>query len=192
MSRKIGILGGAFDPIHYGHLLLASEAADQLNLGRVLFVPTFHSAHQNKEIHTSFGDRCSMVKLAIAGNDDFEISKVESSIEGRSYSVRTLGLLKETTPDAEFFFLIGADNLEQLDTWYQPEELVRLAMLAVAARPGHEIKPPPLDNVTTISMPGIEIAASDIRDRVRKGKSIRFMVPESVAEFIYAKRLYRG
>lgn len=192
MSKRIGILGGAFDPIHFGHLVLAAEASNRLELNLTLFVPTFHTPHQHKEISTSFEDRCAMVGIAIDRYDDWLLSEVEQKIEGTSYTVKTLQKLQAIYPRDDLFFLIGADNLAILDTWYQPEEIVKLATLAVAARPGFSPELPALENVITFDMPLIDIAASNIRERIRTETSIRMLVPPEVEDYIMSKRLYHG
>jgi nicotinate-nucleotide adenylyltransferase len=190
VNEKLGILGGAFDPIHYGHLLLASEAVHRLGLSRVLLVPTYLSAHEHKEIRASFADRCALVTAAIADFAEFELSEVERQLRGKSYTVKTLKRLRELYPHQRLHFLIGADNLEQLDGWYRPEELVELATLAVGSRPGYEPKLPPLANVVTFEMPLIEISATAIRRRVREGVPIRLLVPPEVERLIRSKGLY--
>ncbi len=192
MSKRIGILGGAFDPIHYGHLLLASEAAYQLKLDQTLFIPTFISAHQNKEILTPFTDRYAMVAAAVADVKSFVVSDIESGLSGRSYTVNTLRELKKHYRKHEFFFLIGADNLEQLGTWHEPEELTKLATLAVGSRPDYSPQLPDLPNVVSFEMPLLEISASDIRRRVEQGIPIAYMVPPVVEKYIKKRGLYRG
>jgi nicotinate-nucleotide adenylyltransferase len=192
VSKRIGILGGAFDPIHYGHLLLASEATHQLKLNLAVFVPTFISAHKNKRIRTPFTDRFAMVAAAVADVRSFVVSDIESGLSGRSYTVNTLKELRKHYRKDEFFFLIGADNVEQLRTWHKPEELTQLATLAVASRPGYSPKLPDLPNVVTFEMPLLEISASDIRSRVKQGIPIAYMVPPVVEKYIKKRGLYRG
>jgi nicotinate-nucleotide adenylyltransferase len=192
VSERIGILGGAFDPIHLGHLILASEARSQLNLDLVLFVPTYQSAHQNKEIATPFVHRCSMVAEAISGNPDFRLSDVECRLKGRSYTVQTIQALQQEYTDASFVLIIGADNFEQFDTWHEPERLLSMTTIAVAGRPGHAIAPSQSKwQPAVIDMPLIGISASDLRRRVRAGISIRFLVPPVVDDYIAQTGLYR-
>ncbi|MCK4858439.1 MAG: nicotinate-nucleotide adenylyltransferase [candidate division Zixibacteria bacterium] len=191
MSKRLGILGGAFDPVHYGHLLLAAEASHQLQLQRVLFIPTYHSAHQHKEIETSYEHRYAMLQLALSDHHDFDLSDIERHLGGVSYTVKTLERLKAQLSDTHFFFIIGADNLVHLDSWHQPEELVKLATLAVATRPGYTPKLPDLDNVTSFPMPLIEISASIIRERASNGIPIRLLVPRAVEDYITGKGLYQ-
>jgi nicotinate-nucleotide adenylyltransferase len=187
------VLGGAFDPIHLGHLILASEAKRQLNLHRVLIVPTFDSAHQEKVIRTSFEHRCAMVKLAVADQPDLVLSEIESRLAGKSFTVNTLELLKTIYCESEIDFIIGADNLDQFDTWHDPDRILSLATVVVAHRPGHQ---PLLKGraaaMKLIEMPLIDISASDIRRRVHENLPIRFMVPKAVEEYISRSALYRN
>ena len=192
MSERLGILGGAFDPIHFGHLLLASEAHHQLKLDRVLFLPTFESAHQNKKIDTPYMHRVAMTELAIAAYPEFEICDIERRLGGTSYSVKTLEALAKEYPDAKFIFMIGADNVEQLDTWFEPERLTQLATLAVVARPGHKLKIEESEKVVFLNMPQIGISASLIRKRVREGVPVRMLLPAVVERYIKNEGLYGG
>ncbi len=191
MSERLGVLGGAFDPIHLGHLILASEAKRQLDLHRVLFIPTYQSAHQDKMIATTFEHRCAMASAAVSGQAHFMVSDIESRVTGKSYTVATLSLLKNIYRDSALFFIMGADSLEQFDTWHEPDQVLKLATVVVAHRPGHE---PELSgkSIKLIEMPLIDISASEIRRRVREGLPIRFMVPEAVEEYIVRTGLYRG
>jgi nicotinate-nucleotide adenylyltransferase len=193
VSERLGVLGGAFDPIHLGHLILASEAKRQLNLHRVLFVPTFASAHQDKTIQTSFEHRCAMIKLAIADQPDLMLSDVESRLVGKSYTANTLVLLKSIFSESEIDFIIGADSLDQFDTWHDPDRILSLATVVVGHRPGHQ---PVLKGraaaMKLIEMPLIDISASDIRRRVHENLPIRFMVPKAVEEYISRAALYRN
>lgn len=192
MNERLGILGGAFDPIHFGHLLLASEAHYQLKLDRVLFLPTFESAHQHKKIDTPYARRVAMTEVAIAGYPEFEICDIERRLGGTSYSVKTLEKMKEEYPQAEFFFIIGADNVEQLETWFEPERLTELATLAAVARPGHKLEIEESEKVVRLEMPEIGISASMIRKRVGAGTPIRLLVPPAVERYIEEEKLYRG
>ena len=192
MSKRFGLLGGAFDPIHLGHLILASETKRQFQLDRIIFIPTFVSAHKHKAIVASYEHRFAMVKLAISGQKDFVVSDIESRADGPSYSVNTLKLLQADDPEASYFFVIGADGLAQMDTWREPEKILQLATLIVAPRPGFRTashrKYGPFQ---TVDMPLIGISASDLRRRVKEDSSIRYLVPESVEAYMRDNRLYR-
>jgi nicotinate-nucleotide adenylyltransferase len=192
VSELIGVLGGAFDPIHYGHLLLASEAKAQLKLTRVIFVPTFKSPHRTKSIPTPFETRCTMVRKALAGYHDFEMTEIEKGFSGPSFSVQTLRSLKESNSGKDLVFIVGADNLEQMNSWFQPEELFQLATVAVACRPGHGVDGSVYQGkIRMIKMPQVDISARDLRRRVREGLPIRFQVPPEVERFIDQEGLYR-
>jgi nicotinate-nucleotide adenylyltransferase len=192
VSERLGVLGGAFDPIHLGHLILASEAKRQLNLHRVLIVPTFASAHQEKTIQTPFEHRCAMVRLAVTDQPDLVLSEVESRLTGKSYTVNTLELLKTIYCNSEMDFIMGADSLDQFDTWHDPDRILSLATVVVAHRPGHQpVLKGRAAGMKLIEMPLIDISASEIRRRVHENLPIRFMVPKAVEEYISRAALYR-
>ncbi|MCC6963326.1 MAG: nicotinate (nicotinamide) nucleotide adenylyltransferase [candidate division Zixibacteria bacterium] len=189
MTEKIGVLGGAFDPIHIGHLILAQSALDELKLSRVLFVPSFAPAVAHKVIPTGFAHRLEMTRLAIAGNDRFRASAIEEVLKPPSYTVTLMERLHKEIPDAEFYFLMGADSLEQVGTWHDPERLIKLAKLVAAPRSGSNLQS--TFPFARLDMPLIEISATQLRQRVRDGFSLRYLVPESVIAYIDANRLYR-
>lgn len=192
MSDRIGVLGGAFDPIHLGHLILASEAKSQLNLDLMLFVPTFESAHQQKTIATSFTHRCAMVTAAITGIDAFRLCESENRFVGRSYTVQTIDALRQEYPVSQLVFVMGADSLEQFDTWREPERLLSMITVGVAGRPGHAIvQSSSSQQIVSIDMLQIDISSSDIRRRVRAGLPIRFLVPSAVEAYIQKEGLYQ-
>jgi nicotinate-nucleotide adenylyltransferase len=172
-------------------MLLASEASHQLQLDEVRFVPTYISPHQNKSYDTDFERRYRMTELALEPFDDFRVDDVEQQLGDISYTVDTLTELSRRQPDAHWFFIIGADSLGQLNTWHQPDEILKLATLAVAGRPGTEMNLAGIANAVPISMPLIEISATDIRQRVREGIPIRLLVPAAVEEYIRREGLYR-
>ena len=133
---KIGILGGSFDPVHYGHLLLAQYALEELELHGVLFMPAKQPPHKEEDQLSSFEDRLAMLKIAFEGKAEFDITTVEQEREGPSYTYDTLRLLRQEQPETEFVFLIGADSLMTLEKWYRAEDLLREFSFAVAPRPG--------------------------------------------------------
>lgn len=198
---RIGILGGTFDPIHYGHLILAEEAWACLELERVLFVPAREPPHKLLHPGSPAADRLEMVRLSIASNPHFQVSEVELERPGPSYTVDTLALLHEMLgPQAELYFLMGLDSLANLPTWHNPAGIVALAHLAVARRPGYGVDLPHLEQVLPgitarvhfLDIPEIGIASHDLRRRVREGLPIRYQLPREVEEYIYARGLYRG
>ncbi len=191
MPFRTGLFGGSFNPIHYGHLLLADEVADALELDRVLFVTAPQPPHKPNAQLAPAADRHAMVELAVAGHPKFAASDVELRRAGPSYTVDTLAALG--MPRAEAFLIVGSETFLDLLTWRTPRRVAELAQIVVVPRAGsafdpHEIGEAPLV-VRATSLP---ISASDIRRRVREGRSIAYRVPDAVAAYIRTKRLYRG
>jgi nicotinate-nucleotide adenylyltransferase len=189
---KLGILGGTFNPVHLGHLLIAQDALEQLGLDRVLFIPAATPPHKTPDRLAAGKHRWAMVQLAIRGNRQFAADNLELRRGGRSYSVDTLTILRRRQPDAEFYFIIGADSLPELHRWRAIHRLARLCQFAVAARPGCGIRPPraPVRWVTVAGHP-CAISSTEIRERVASGRSIRYLVPEMVRRYILVNGLYR-
>lgn len=195
---RLGILGGTFDPPHYGHLILAELAADGLALDRVLFVPAADPPHKGA-VRAPARQRVALVECAIAGNPRFGLSRVDVDRPGPHYSVDMLRLLRGEFPAAEFVFLIGGDSLRDLPTWSRPAELIRLARLGVMRRPGSAPDPGQLERelpgigarLDWIDAPQIDISASALARRVAAGLSIRYQTPEAVRAYIDAHGLYR-
>ena len=198
---KQGILGGTFDPIHIGHLLLAETAREALGLARVLFVPVGVSPLKQHLQTTPSHHRQAMVELAIADNPNFALSVVDLQRPGPHYSVDTVRLIRgQNNLDANgCFFIIGGDSLESLPRWHRANELVSLCQLAVSHRPGYqpdlstlEQQLPSLANrLVWVEMPALDLEASTIRARVAVGQSIRYQVPDSVRAYIEQHQLYR-
>lgn len=188
MSDNLGILGGAFDPIHLGHLTIARTALEQFALDKVLFVPTFVPPGSHKVIQTSFDHRCSMIDLAIADLENCELSRIEAEMEPPTYTANMLERLRQKHKDAVFTLLLGADSLAQIDSWYQPEKIFKLARVAVAGRAGytHQSQYP----FVRLDMPEINISATELRNSIRSGLSVRFLVPDDVIAYIESHRLY--
>jgi nicotinate-nucleotide adenylyltransferase len=199
----IGLLGGSFDPIHLGHLVLAEGARETLGLERVVFVPNNIPPHKAGRQLAPAADRLRMVELAIAGNPAFEVSDIELRREGKSYSIDTVRQLLAEHPEGwDIHFLIGADSLHELPTWYRAAELADLCMFVVASRPGESLDDlEPLrgklrdDQIAAIAgrrieIPLIGISSTEIRRRVREGLSIRYLVPDPVQRYIVEKGLY--
>jgi nicotinate-nucleotide adenylyltransferase len=201
---RVGILGGSFDPIHLGHLLLAEQARESLALQRVILVPAGRPPHKPGRVLTRFDLRLEMVRLAVGEVDGFAVSEIERDPARPSWTVGTLRrLLAGPGAPAETWLLLGADSLEELPTWREPEEIVRLARLAVYPRPGWDAATAPASlapvqeawraagRLVLLDGPRLALSSSEIRDRVRRGCSLRFLVPESVRSFIAAHGLYR-
>lgn len=189
--RRIGVIGGTFDPIHHGHLLLARFALEKVPLDEVLFIPAADPPLK-QGAYAPAEERWAMVQLAVAGCPDFAASRLELDRPGKSYTVETLGLLRQLYPHAVLFFIIGADNIAQLDTWHDLEGIFAHCTVVVGARPG-EVKggdPKLLARLRFIATPLIELSSTEIRTRRAAGLPIRYMVPEAVEAHIRAKGLY--
>lgn len=197
--KRMGIMGGTFDPIHYGHLAAAEEAWAKLSLDQVVFVVANIPPHKIGEEITPAKHRYAMVELAIASNPHFFISRVDLDRPGPSYSVDTVRLLKQGWgPDSEIFFIMGMDSLMEIDAWHEPDQLIRLCRLVAVERPGFqpdlealEAKVPGIAARTVmIDMPAVDISSSDLRRRVREGLPIKYQVPPEVEEYIHGHGLY--
>jgi nicotinate-nucleotide adenylyltransferase len=197
--KPLGILGGTFDPPHYGHLALAENARVQLQLERVLFVPAGQQPLKRDRAITSARHRAAMVEAAIADNPGFALSRVDLDRPGPHYTTDTLALLREAYPEAELFFLIGGDSLAQLADWHDPAGIVQQARLAAMPRPGWEVDLAELEQTVPgvckrllwLDTPCLDIAASDLRRRARQGLPLRYLVPPAVEVYIHKHRLYR-
>jgi nicotinate-nucleotide adenylyltransferase len=194
------VLGGAFNPPHIGHLVLAQEAAAQLGLDRVLLVTSGEAPHRRIEPEPGPGTRLEMTRIAAAGNGLLEASDVETSREGPSYTVRTLELLTEQRPGDELWFLMGADVAAHLETWREPQRVLELARLGIAARPGTELDEAMAalerlggaEREEVVRMPEVGVSSTRIRRRIAQGRPIRYLVTDEVLEFIEAEGLYRA
>jgi len=199
--QRIGLLGGTFNPIHLGHLLIAQDALEQLALDRVKFIPSATPPHKTVEALASGRDRAHMIKLATRGNKRFEVDDLEIRRGGISYSVDTLTELRRRHPKADFFFIIGADSLRELHLWRQAQRVVGLCTFVTVPRPGFEAKPVVDRRLDAVSRKRLrqhvlkghacDIASREIRARVASGRSIRYLVPDAVTEYIRRRRLYQ-
>jgi len=201
---KLGIFGGSFDPVHYGHLLLAESCREQLNLDKVFFVPAGIPPHKRETRLTPAIHRLAMLELAIAGEADFEICRYEIDRDEVSYTVDTLRWFRDQFPEAELYLLVGADMLNDLPNWREAAEICRLALPVGVHRGG--VAPPAPERLlpllsserleqfkkTRVDMPLIALSASEIRRRVQHGQSIRFRVPKAVEQYILHQGLYRN
>jgi nicotinate-nucleotide adenylyltransferase len=200
MPSRVALLGGTFDPIHLGHLILAEEACDQLGLDRVYILPAADPPHKQNRRLVGAEDRIRMVELAIRENPAFQLSRVDVDRPGPHYTVDTVRLFRgQLPPGAELFFLMGNDSLMDLPKWYKPSELLASCRLVAFTRHNALIDWPELEHalpgvrehITLLDMPELEIASRDIQDRVRAGRTIRYLVPESVRLYIEEHSLYR-
>ena len=199
LIRRLGIFGGTFDPIHHGHLVAAEEALYQLGLDKVLFVPAGAPPHKPSRPISPADHRVRMVELAIAGKPRFALSRVDLDRPGPCYSVDMLALLRlEWGSGPGLYFIVGADSLSEMATWYQPQRLIELCELAVVERPGSEIDlaqvegqlPGVSDRLHRVQMPRLQISSSDLRARRRAGRSISYLVPPAVEAYIVEHGLY--
>lgn len=194
---RIGILGGTFDPIHYGHLAAAEEARAKLGLREVVFVVAGLPPHKLDEEITPAEDRYAMVELAIASNPHFSLSRIDIDRPGPSYTVDTIALLRHKWTE-EIYFIMGMDSLMEIATWHQPQRLIQLCRLVAVERLGFtpdlerlEVAIPGITARTEIiDMPQMEISSTDLQRRVREGLPIKYQVPPEVEHYIYKHRLY--
>jgi len=192
---KIGIFGGTFNPPHYGHLIVAEFIREEVGLDKIIFIPCSIPPHkQNNEYLSQIASpehRFEMVKLAITGNKFFEVSDIEINRGGVSYTIDTVNYFVSNFPEEKFYLLIGADQFAEFHTWRKPDEIVQKVNLIVFNRPGFVIPKTEFSKFATfITIPNIEISASTIRKRIRHGKSIKYLVPPAVEEYIFANKLY--
>jgi nicotinate-nucleotide adenylyltransferase len=203
MKERLGILGGTFDPPHFAHLILAQHAYEELSLNKVLFVPAGEPPHKN-HTRTPVNQRLIMLELALDEDPRFELSRVEIERPGPHYTIDTVRIIQRKNPDSELFFIMGGDVYRDLPNWDRPQEMFETCKLAVAVmrRPGfgnpdlrldmHENVIPQLEeNAMLLTSPLVEFSSTDIVDRLTAGRSIRYMVPDSVLEYIAQLGLYK-
>lgn len=199
-KRRIGVMGGTFDPIHYGHLLIAQSAADEFALERVLFVPTGKSPHKRAESVTNSELRCEMVKLAISSNNKFDFCDVEVKNRETNYTYLTLQKLNERFPDSKFYFIMGGDSLKDFKSWKNPGLICKRAVILAAVRDeiiGTEMKDTMEEiqrlyggEIFMLHSPNFSVSSRNIREKVKKGYSIRYLLPEEIEQFIRKKNIY--
>ena len=201
--RRIGIMGGTFDPIHNGHLILAQRAYELYDLEEVRFLPAGRPPHK-QERHTGSenADRLQMTRLAVAGCDHFTVSSYEMEQERLSYSYQTLEAFRENEPDCRFYFIIGGDSLEYFSTWMRPERIAANCVLVAGIRGGSDresmeeqaerVRKTFSADVRLMDTPLMDISSTQLREWVREGRSIRYYVPDRVEEYIRLHGLYRG
>jgi len=188
MKRKIGILGGTFDPPHLGHLIIANEVFHRLELDELQFMPNQEPPHKERESHTTNRDRIRMLELAIQGNPFFSIEKIELERKGRSYTYDTMKMLMERNPNNEYYFIIGADMVEYLPNWYQVDELMKLVKFVGVNRPNYQLES--TYPIIPIEVPFIEISSSMIRKRTQNSETINYLLPYGVINYIEENQLY--
>jgi nicotinate-nucleotide adenylyltransferase len=198
MGTRLGIMGGTFDPIHYGHLVTAEEALHQFALDEILFLPTGRPWMKEQEDVSPAEDRYLMTVIATASNPRFRVSRLEVDREGTTYTVDTLRNLRaEVGDEVDLFFVSGADAILEIFQWKDPEELFDLATFIAATRPGYDIAlfeataPTSHPRISVMNIPALAISSTDVRTRVAAGRPIRYLVPEGVNSYVQKAGLYR-
>jgi nicotinate-nucleotide adenylyltransferase len=193
-KRRLGVMGGTFDPIHHGHLVAASEVASQFQLDEVVFVPTGQPWQKSHKAVSLAEDRYLMTVIATASNPQFSVSRIEIDRGGPTYTIDTLRDLRELNPNADLFFITGADALGQILSWRNAEELFSLAHFIGVTRPGHVLSDDglPKGGVSLVEVPAMAISSTDCRARVAEGEPVWYLVPDGVVRYIDKRQLYRG
>ena len=197
---KVGIMGGTFNPIHFGHLILAETAYEEIGLDRILFMPSKNPPHKDSTEVISEEHRLKMVELAVQGNPHFQLSTIELDREGTTYTVDTLAQLTKENPNTDYYFILGADSLIKLETWKNCQGVLDLCTVVVAGRDDLKTEDIQLKiqyykdkygaRIITLNMPSYELSSGFLRDRISKGKSIQYYVPEKVKDYILSNFLY--
>jgi nicotinate-nucleotide adenylyltransferase len=199
-SRRIGIFGGSFNPLHQGHLIVAEFAAETIGLDKVLFAPMVHPPHRDGNALLPIEHRLSMIQMAIEGNARFELTLVDVERLGPHYSVDTVQIIKRLYPGSQLYFVMGGDSFKSFPKWHQPGEIVKHCHLAVMRRPSHKPVEPDMhesvmpglhEKVCMIEAPPIGISATRIREQLAIGKSVRYLLPDSVLDYIHDNHLYQ-
>lgn len=198
MSR-LGILGGTFDPPHIGHLILGEYALDALGFDQLLYLPAADPPHKQGQVRLDAAHRVAMLERAIAGNTRFRLSRLDLDRPGPHYSLDTVRLLHQQHPGAEVYFVMGGDSLRDLPTWHRPQDLMRECRFVVMGRPGdgvrpdmHEVVLPGLaERVMLLDAPQLDISSTAIVERIRQGRSVRYLVPDAVLAYIQEQQIYR-
>lgn len=198
--KEICLMGGTFDPIHYGHLVVAEEVRQRFNLAKVVFIPAGQPPHKTDKVILDAQHRVNMTRLAIASNPYFEISTIEVERQGLSYTVDTIEQLRRSFQVENIYFITGADAILEILTWKDTERLLDMTYLIAATRPGYALNhlaetlgslPAPfMKRILPLEVPALAISSSDIRKRVREGRSIKYLLPESVETYIHQNNIY--
>ena len=191
-KRRIGVMGGTFDPIHNGHLVAASEVAAAFKLDEVIFVPT--GQPWQKQVVSESEHRYLMTVIATASNPRFTVSRVDIDRDSATYTVDTLRDLRAQFADAELFFITGADAITQILSWKDADQLWGLAKFVAVTRPGHELRLPaaPSGAIEVLEIPALAISSTDVRERAAAGKPLWYLVPDGIVQYISKYQLYRG
>lgn len=200
--KRVGIMGGTFDPIHIGHLVIAEEIRNKFNLDKVIFIPTGNPPHKDNKKITSARHRYIMTLLATISNPYFEVSTIEIDKKGTTYTIDTIKTLRKVcSNDVELYFITGADSILELHTWKNVGELLKLCNFVAATRPGFEVaklekKIQEINseygvNIYTTIVTALQISSTEIRTRIREGRTVKYLLPEAVEKYIYKNNLYR-
>ena len=197
--KKIGIMGGTFDPVHMGHLVVANEVLNIYGLDEIIFIPAGNPPHKRGTKASSW-DRYLMTEMATLSNSKFKVSDIEIKKEEKSYTLKTINELKDMYPDAEFYFITGTDAVIELPSWHQPEELLKMCRFIAVSRPGismgeakekiSEINNMYNSSIELFQASMLQISSTDIRHRFEMGKSAKYLLPESVEQYIIKNNLY--
>lgn len=197
---RIGIMGGTFNPVHYGHLMVAENAREQFSLEKVLFIPTGHSPLKHKQQITDSVHRCAMVSMAISDNPWFELNEIEVKSSETSYTYKTLEKLKGHYSSSELYFILGADSLFDFESWRNPRNILKNCHILAAYRKHQRqeeffgqiasLNEKYPDKFYPLDTTNLDVSSEEIRQRVRQGRSIRYLVPETVEDYIKSNKLY--
>jgi nicotinate-nucleotide adenylyltransferase len=192
-KKRLGVMGGTFDPIHHGHLVAASEVADFFDLDEVIFVPTGQPWQKGDRKVSPPEDRYLMTVIATASNPRFSVSRVDIDRPGETYTIDTLRDLRAEHPDSEFFFITGADALAKMVSWRDADELFTLAHFVGCTRPGHRLSMTslPAEHISLLEIPALAISSTECRERVRSSRPIWYLVPDGIVQYISKRGLYR-
>ncbi|MBS4535853.1 nicotinate-nucleotide adenylyltransferase [Clostridium sp. D2Q-14] len=199
--KKLGIMGGTFNPIHIGHLAMAEEIRKRFNLNKVLFVPTGNPPHKKIDSLASTEDRYMMTILATISNKDFLVSDIEIKRKGTSYTIDTIKQLREEYTESEIYFITGADAILEIETWKNTQELLNICNFIATTRPRYDVEEllsriKKLEEkyerkISLLSIVPLDISSTDIRNRLKGGKTIKYMVPDSVIDYINKRNIYK-
>lgn len=199
IKKKIGIMGGTFDPIHFGHLMIANEVLSKYNMDKIIFIPSGNPPHKKRTLASSW-DRYLMTNIATLSNDKFVVSDIEIKSSEKSYTINTVKKLLGFYNDTEFYFITGTDALIDLPNWYQTENLFKLCRFIGVSRPGYsmleiekklnEIKNQYNGQIELLQVPMLQISSTVIRERIKCGRSVKYLLPEMVEQYIIKNSLY--
>lgn len=197
-QSAIGLIGGTFDPIHYGHLMIASTALEEFQLSEVIFIPSAVPPHKRNQRITSSELRYEMTLIATLDNPKFTVSRVELERDGPSYTIDTIKFFQKTRPKDQLYFITGADTILEVNSWRSQEELLKAVKFITSSRPGYslarlasEFDPKSLKGIFCLEVPEMGISSTDIRRRVQEKKSIKYFLPPAVETYIEKRGLYR-